>query len=70
MEILVNGVNNVSNLVFSLGQVDITFANLVLCRPWLCSITLKPITHFFMQSDHLNWYKQHYSLAQEEPMEI
>jgi hypothetical protein len=46
MEILVSRVNNVSNFVFSLGQADGTFANLVLCHLWLCRNILKQTLQF------------------------
>jgi len=35
---------------------------------WFCNIILKPKLYFFLQSDHLNWYTQHHSLAKEEPL--
>ena len=46
LEILVSGVNNISNLVFSLRRAGSTFANFVLYHLRLCSITLKPTLQF------------------------
>jgi len=36
----------------------------VLHHLWLRRIILKTTLHIFMQSDHLNWYMQHHSLAE------
>ena len=40
---------------------------LVLHHLELWSIILKTTLHLFMQSDHLNWYMQHHSLAESTP---
>ena len=40
----------------------------VLHHLWLCSINLKPTLHPFLQSEHLNRYKQHHSLAEGQPL--
>jgi len=40
----------------------------VLHHLWLYSINPKPTLHLFLQSEHLNWYTQHSSLAEGEPL--
>jgi len=45
-----------------------SFTNVVPYRPWIYGIILKPTVHSFMHSDHLNWYMQHHSLAEGEPL--
>ena len=50
-------------------QAVSTFTNLVLYHMWVCSIILKQTLYFFfLQSGHINWYMQHQSLAQGEPL--
>jgi hypothetical protein len=49
-------------------QAVITFTNLILSHLWLCTIILKPTLQFFLQSGHLNWYMQHHTIAQGEPL--
>jgi len=51
-------------------QLDSIFKNLVLYHLWLCSIILNPTVHFFMQSDHLNWYMQHHITAEGEKLSV
>ena len=41
---------------------------ILFCHLWLCSIIQKSTLPFIMQSVHLNWYMQHPSLTEGEPL--